>query len=403
MTQRDADDPTAGFSDLQWYMYRQRNVAFFGAYTRRALADADVLDLARDLVARAPQLRTGFVGAAPEQPLPDTVLQRLVYRESVATLDGFPDRWFDAGGEIFQHPDLPLFRLRYADAGTTAASGPQGFLLVQVAHALVEGADSALLSRSQSAAHRPAFANLKAPSLTLAAARLAGALLPPFHLLAAHLAAPRPGPYVYASRTASRPALSAMARELGVSQRALFYALAMDALFGSQKSRSVSTAYSAVDTQAVGRDAFMRMRMLFARFSVAPDFPNFARSVEARLRQSERREAGFTAEMNARGMRAHRALDRLIPFAYGPRLFQFTPFDMILAVVPPHRLGGALTGDLLEPVYAGAALEGVNACVIVPGRLYVTFNFYIQRKLLDLVGWPKGQLAARSSRSFSAD
>ena len=36
----------------------------------------------------------------------------------------------------------------------------------------------------------------------------------------------------------------------------------------------------------------------------------------------------------------------------------------------------------MEPVYAGAALEGANACVIVPNRRFVSFNFYIQKKLL---------------------
>ena len=33
----------------------------------------------------------------------------------------------------------------------------------------------------------------------------------------------------------------------------------------------------------------------------------------------------------------------------------------MLGLIPPHRLGGRLTAGLIEPVYAGAALEGANA------------------------------------------
>ena len=115
------------------------------------------------------------------------------------------------------------------------------------------------------------------------------------------------------------------------------------------------------------------------------DFPAFVRALDARLTEVEARESGFNAEMNAEGIRLHRRLSRLVPFAYTPRLFQFMPYDMVLGLIPPHRLGGSLTAGLTEPVFAGAALEGANACVIVPNRRLVTFNFYIEQKLLP--GW----------------
>ena len=130
-----APDPTAGFTDMQWYMYRQRNVAFFAAFTSRAFTDGDLLAAARALVELAPQLTAGF-GAVS-----DALLRRLIHRESVATLDGFPDRWIDRGEAIFADPALPLFRIRHA-AGMASSDGRAGFLLVQVSHALVEGAAS---------------------------------------------------------------------------------------------------------------------------------------------------------------------------------------------------------------------------------------------------------------------
>jgi hypothetical protein len=107
--------------------------------------------------------------------------------------------------------------------------------------------------------------------------------------------------------------------------------------------------------------------------------------VDAQLTEVESKESGFNDAMNAEGIRLHRALSRIVPFAYTPKLFQFMPYDIVIGLIPPHRLGGGLTRDLMEPVYAGAALEGANACVIVPNRRQVSFNFYIQEKLLRRV------------------
>src|SRR3569833_2260447 len=327
-------DPTAGFTDMQWFMYHQRNVAYFAAFTDTALTDTDLLRTARTLVELAPQLSFGFADG-----IPDEVLARAIYRESVASLDGLPDRWLDRGESVFATP--PLFRLRYAALPAPDGDGRAGFLLVQVVHALVEGADSARLSRSQSAAHPVSTSSHRTAPLVKVAAVSLGAVLAGLHLIAGNVATAHPGPFRAVTRTYPRRLFSTLARQHGVRQRALLFGLVLAALFDS------GTA-----------------------------------SGKRRLAEAESRESGFNAELNAQGIRTHRKLSRLIPFAYRPRVFQFMPYDMVLALVPPHRLGGRLTSGLREPVYAGAALEGANACVIVPNRQVVTFNFYIQDKLV---------------------
>jgi hypothetical protein len=337
-------DPTTGYTDMQWFMHGQRNVAFFGAFTRRDLSAADLLAAARGLVHLAPQLRGGMPGAVGE-PLPDDLLARLIQSDAVDSLEGFPDRWFDSGAAMFAEPQLPFFRLRYAAARTPSADCRHGFLLVQVAHALVEGADSALLSRSQSAAHPHTQSEEPTPPLVKAAARAIGAVLASLHLIAGNLVAIRPGPYAYASRVYPRDLFSGFARALGVRQRALFYALAMQTVFdvdGPRRRRAISSTYSVIDEGGgAGRDSFMRMRMLFAVFHPAGDFAAFARGVDLELARSEAKESGFNSQMNAGGIRAHRALSRVLPFAYPPKLFQFMPYDVVLGLIPPHRLAGA--------------------------------------------------------------
>jgi len=369
-------DLTAGFTDMQWYMYRQRNVAFFGAFTTRPFADADLLAAARGLVERAQQLALGFPGG-----IADSILTRTIYKESVPTLDGLPDRWLDDGAAIFADPTLPLFRLRYADAASPA-EGRAGFLLVQVAHALVEGADSALLSRSQSAAHPTSRSAQRTPPLVKAAATGLGAGLAALHLIAGNLIELRPGPYRAATRVYPRETFSRLARRHGVRQRALLFALVLATLFDPGKRRISSTYSSIDDGGGADRDPYMRMRMRFAVFDNDADFPSLVRAVDARLAEAEAKESGFNAELNAGGLRVHRRLSRLLPVAYTPRVFRMMPFDVVLGLIPPHRLTGDLTAGLTEPVYAGAALAGANACVIVPSRRLVTFNFYLQETLL---------------------
>ncbi len=376
-------DPTAGFTDMQWYMYRQRNVAFFAAFTSRDLSPDDLLAAVRGLVDLAPQLACGF------GELPDDLLRRLIHKESVATLDGFPERWIDRGAEIFAVPSLPLFRVRYAAAEVPPPDGRAGFLLVQVSHALVEGADSALLSRSHSAAHPPVRSQRNAAPLVKAAATGLGAVLASLHLLAGNLVTIRPGPFRYASRVFPRTLFSTLAHHHGVRQRALLFALVMHTLFDAGTARGkrrITSTYSVIDDGGgADRDAYMRMRMRFAAFANRDTFGDYVRAVDARLIAAEAKDSGFNDAMNAEGIRLHRALSRIVPFAYTPRLFQFMPYDIVIGLIPPHRLGGGLTRDLMEPVYAGAALEGANACVIVPGRRQVTFNFYVEERLLRRV------------------
>jgi hypothetical protein len=377
-------DPTAGFTDMQWYLYRQQNIAFFAAYSDRCFSQTDLLQAARGLVTLAPQLKFGFPSG-----LSDELLRRTISVTRVSSLDGFPDRWLDRGEAVLNDPDLPLFRLRYAALAHPDSEGRGGFLLVQVSHALVEGADSALLSRSQFADHPVSHSPRRTGPLVKAAASGLGAVLAGLHLLAGNLVTIRPGPFRAATRAYPRALFSHMARQYGVRQRALLYGLALATLFDAgtpSGRRRISSTYSSIDDGGgADRDAFMRMRMRFAIFENKADLGDFVRALDSKLAEAEARESGFNAEMNAEGIRMHRRLSRLLPAAYSPKLFHFMPYDAVLGLIPPHRLGGGLTAGLLEPVYAGAALEGANACVIVPGRTQLTFNFYIQQKLLPKI------------------
>ena len=58
---------------------------------------------------------------------------------------------------------------------------------------------------------------------------------------------------------------------------------------------------------------------------------------------------------------------------------------MVLALVPPHRMYGNMTRNLVEPVYVGSFHPSANLCTFVPNRQYITLNFAMEQRYLDRV------------------
>jgi hypothetical protein len=384
-------DPTPGFTDLQWYMFHQRNVAYFAAFSSADYDETRALATARGIVEHLPHLGEAYRGADSGRLIPDDVLRQLVTIETVDSLDGFPERWLTGGGmDVYADPALPFFRVRMARlADGPDAQGRRGFLLVWVSHVIAEGTDSAALSRSRVTAHAEAAPGRETPRGTAFGARAFAGFAAVMHLLVSRMVTPHPGNIAAATRAVPRRRLSDMARALGVRQRALLMALVAAVISGGGLpggKKKMSTTYSTIDDGGgANRDSFMRMRMLFALLDNAPDFPTFARAVDAHLTATESRESGFNAEMNAAAIRYHRRIAGALPFLYGPKVFAFMPYDFVFGLIPPHRLTGPLSAGLMEPVYAGATQPGINGCVVVPGKQMVTFNFFMEESLLPNV------------------
>jgi hypothetical protein len=378
-------DPTAGFTDLQWYMFHQQNVAYFAAFASGDIDEATALERARAIVGLFPHLSEAYRGATPGS-IPDALLRQLIAIESVPTLEGLPDAWLVRGTEVYADPALPYFRIRIGRlAGGPDERGRRAFILFWASHVFAEGTDSARLSRSQPSAHeaQPPAPATRTP-VTFAAKAFA-ALAVPLHLIASRIVTPHPGRIMPVTRAYPRRAVADLARQLSVRQRSLLMALVGHVIAGgglrSGKSR-MSTTYSVIDEGGgASRDTFMRMRMMLASLDNRPDFAAFARAVDARLTRAEAKESGFNAEMNAAAIGFHRNLARRVPFIYGPEVFAFMPYDFVFGLIPPHRLAGPLAEGLVEPVYAGATMPGVNGCVVVPGRRLISFNFQMEERL----------------------
>lgn len=376
-------DPTEGFTDMQWYFYHQSAVAYFGAFSSEAYDDERLVSFARDLLTAAPAFNNIRGTSLPDRD----VLRRLGSIATVPSFEGFPDCWTDVEATVMDDPALPMVRIRVAQlAGGPDAQGRRCFVLVQVAHALTEGNDSSHLSRSQAASHEQPVVAPAVPLRWALPARILGAVHVLGHLLLGRLWTPHKGRVRLASRTYPRQIIRNIAHELGVSQRGLMLALVARVIANGgtpSAPKRISTAHTTLASGGgANRDQFMRMRIIYGKLENRPDLPSFVRRVDADLKKHEANETGFQSELKAATLRGLRRVSRIAPFLYSPKLFAFWPYGIIFSLLTPHQIAGDLTKGMLEPVYCGTNIPGLNGCIVVPGSNFVTFNFFIEEHML---------------------
>ncbi len=381
--------PQALFTDFQWFLYEARDTVFFTAFSRNAFDKDSLGNLVADMVALAPQLSHGFVGARPGQPFPKHLLDAITHVEEVDSFDGYPDRWLGKSEDIFAQDDLPLFRVQAAVLrGGPDAEGRASIIQVRSSHALLEGSDSALLTRSASAGHGVMSDKTNKVGLK---ARIAGTLrgwgMTFMYVTLANLLAPPEKPWGFKTLALKRHRLRLLANKLGVRQRSLMFALVTHALNGEGAEKHMSkkvigAAYTMLDGKRHDADDdFFRVRALEAKFEVLDDFVAYVRKVDATIDSIERKDiTKFQVMMNSM-FKALRSLNKALPFLPGRRFWRFNGgIHVVLTLVPPHRTYGPMTHGMIEPIFCGAWHPAANICTFCPGREYVTLNFTMETR-----------------------
>lgn len=386
-----AKNPQALFTDFQWFLYEGRDTVFFTAFSTQTY-DLDVLgNMVAEMVALAPQLTHGFVGAQPGQPFPKHLLDAITSVDYVDELDGYPDKWLSKSSDIFAHKDLPLFRVMAAvRRGGPDAQGRASVIQVRSSHALLEGSDSALLTRSQLASHgvQSDKAN-KLPWGDRMKSALRGGMTALIYLAIANVMAPKEQPWGFKTLALERDRLRKLANKLGVRQRSLMFALVTHALNGEgaekyMSKKVIGAAYTMLDTKRNNTDDdFFRVRALEAKFKVMDDFVAYVRCVDDTVAGIEQKDiTSFQVVINSM-FKALRAVNRVLPFLPNRRFWRFNGgMHIVLTLVPPHRTYGPLTHGMIEPIYCGAWHTEVNICTFCPGRDYVTLNFSMEQRHL---------------------
>jgi hypothetical protein len=384
-----AKNPQALFTNFQWFLYEGRDTVFFTAFSKQSFDKEKIGNLVAEMVALAPQLTHGFYGAQPGQPFPKRMLDAITSIEYVDEFDGYPDKWITKSQDIFEHKDLPLFRVMAAvRKGGPDAQGRASVLQVRSSHALLEGSDSALLTRSQSAAHGVMSdkAN-RVPFWTRLKSGLRGVGLTLTYIIVGNILAQKEMPWGFSTVAVKRHRLRLLANRLGVRQRSLYFALVTHALNGDgpekhMDKRVIGAAYTMLDEKRTASDDdFFRVRALEAKFKVEDDFVEYVRHVDDAVDKIEAQDLSrFQVTVNMM-FRTIRTLHGIFPFLPGKRFWRFNNFiHIVLTLVPPHRTHGPMTAGMVEPIYCGAWHTATNICTFCPGREYVTFNFSMEQR-----------------------
>lgn len=388
-------DPQALFTDFQWFLFEGRDTVFYTAFSRHSFDKDGLTNLVAGMVALAPQLTHGFVGARPGQPFPKHILDAITSVKEVDELDGYPDGWLGKSQDIFAHDDLPLFRVAaVVRRGGPDALGRASIIQVRSAHALMEGSDSALLTRSQQSSH--GIMSDKSNRLGMAArlgGKIRGWMMTLSYVALANLLAPGEKPWGFSTLAIERDRLKQLAAKLGVRQRSLYFALVTYALNGEGADKHMSrkvigAAYTMLDGRRNDQDDdFFRVRALQAKFRVRDDFAAFVREVDQTVARIERKDVTrFQVMMLAMfGMlRRLNGISRRLP---GKRFWRFNGgYHVVLTLVPPHRTYGALTEGVLEPIFCGAWHPAANIITFCPGRRYLAISFSMEQRHIDNVG-----------------
>jgi len=391
-----AGDPLALFTDFQWFLFEAKDAVYFTAFSRKSFDKEGLGDIVAQMVALAPQLSVGYQGARPGQPFAKHLVDAITEVEVVDSYEGYPDKWIGRSADIFERNDLPLFRVQAAVLrGGPDAEGRASIIQVRASHALLEGADSALLTRSQSAAHNVLSEKGQKVGLW---ARIRGFLHAQFlawsFITLANLFAPPEKPWGFRTLAIKRARLRKLANRLGVRQRSLYFALVTYALNGDGpkkhiRKRMIGAAYTLLgdNSRTELEDDFLRVRALQAKFRVNDDFVAYVREIDETVGRLETKDIAKFMTLMSIAMRTLRALNKVWKGLPGKRFWRFNMgIDIALTLVPPHHTYGGLTEGIMEPIYCGAWHPGQNICTYCPGRDYVTLNFSMEQRHIDNVG-----------------
>jgi len=387
------DEALANFTDNQWYCYQARQTVFFTAFSHEPVGLNELKRMAVNLCDLAPQLSDNFSGIRDGGVISEEILNKITSLEQVQTLADYPENWDMAGKEIFDNPGLPMFRIK----AVVLPDGPdnegrRAAILILSIHALFEGADSALLSRSKTAERGvvtekpdPMSFWRKIYFTSLAA------ILTPLQLLGAWILAPRVSEVGYRAFSIERAKLRRIAAKLDISQRNLMFAVSTFVLNDGGKgfsSRNISALYADLNSvsEVQTNDSFFQFRMIGVKFPVAKDFATFARTVDGEILRAESKDLSATQSLLNAMFAMHRRFYAAMPFLYSDRIYRFSAgYHLTLSLVPPQRLGGELTKKMMEPIFVGTYHPGFNMCVFAPGKEHMTFNFSLYRRHLPKV------------------
>ncbi|GAB5488855.1 MAG: hypothetical protein Pars2KO_24250 [Parasphingorhabdus sp.] len=392
MSEVDSAQSDAGIkiTGLQWFFLRSKNPVYFAIHIPRVITAAKFYELVNWVLTEIPSL-SSIYDRNTETFRSDCsvkVAQTCEYHK----VEDLSACWNQFLGELpllFDNLDGRLFRatcfVSSDDADETDASG-ESLVMFAALHAVIEGVDLAnvLRGKFESGESRqlgPAKL-LSRTSARNAFYALTGILI----VVSSHiLARARRRPSIFPAVqhiSLERQGLRNLAREYGVSQKALLFALVRHSLNQIEPQtnrlgwgRRVSLTYTehAQATQSQDDEA-IKMRLRSGLLDVRGNIKDLAEKFDAMFSRKHKKPHVFQRTNNA-AIRINRILEKIFPKLYGEQMFDYLPFSECYTLLPPNRFRANLSEMSDGTLLTGSMSRGLDVITFCPSRKRIHIAF----------------------------
>lgn len=390
--------PFRPFSNVQWYLAHSGNRVHLICACPDVIAPADFHAMVARALRLAPQLgwhesleRDGhfLTGATP----PDTVAEYNDLHQPGLALGALEA----ALALPLANTGRPAFRARCLAAAAPDARGTRAVVVFEATHGVTEGGDIAALLRGRGAEHeaRPIVDVHLRPLQRLAIALMLPLLWLGF-LIAARVPRKASGGFRFARVALDRANVAAAARRLGVSQRALLFGLVLHATrHDPARRRRLNLAYSTLPKARahLHDDGFLNVRMDEFRLRTEATAAATIRATAAAI-AARGPTPIFVQAWQSAVLGWHRRAWRLAPWLYRGGFFGYSPYDLVLSLVPPLRPGPAWGALQRATCFAGSNSGTTPNCIFAVGPERVTLTLWADPAMLSRVGGLVGQAEA---------
>lgn len=382
------DQVPVRFTNMQWYLSHAGNTVHLVAFLDRTVPRAEFAALVNSCFDHFPALGLGEDRAAERFTPPgdprraDSVWQHRV----VPALGHDPTGVLSPEGDLFDRSDRPAFRARCDTLADDSPGAPRTRLHFVASHSLVEGADlaAALRGRTDRRGRRPQAPN-GLSRFAGAGLALAAPVLAVLHAGMAKTERRKPGDFHFACVEMDRADLAAAAERHGLSKRALLFAMALFTLAGPRpRRRALRVAYSKLPARQahLEDDAWLSVRMQTMSARPGNDFDAFAQALATALKRQNETEV-LSQFLANRVLRVHRRIASILPWVYRGPFFGFSPYDMVLSLVPPIAPGGAFSALGEARLFGGSYTGTVPSVVYLCDARRVTWTCWLERAQAD--------------------
>ena len=198
------------------------------------------------------------------------------------------------------------------------------------------------------------------------------------HLLTARFEKKTRSDFGFARLSFDRADIRRVARDLGISQRDLAFALVSHHRGQiPNPKKKLFTAFTSLPAKRVRLcdDEFLEVRVDDCHIPTSRDPKVYAHALAATLGK-QNRHGLFVQTWHRRLNQVHRWLHPRAPWIYPRALFGYAPYDVVMSMLPPIVAGRAFTMLSGARVFAGSDTGTAESCIFAVSDTEVTVTLW---------------------------